>query len=391
MNSIEQPLLPVRSTADMIAAVPYLLGFHPSESVVVVALRGRRVVFAARGDLPAPGQPAAQRAAAASITAVVGRQGAEAATVIGYGPAELVTPAVDAVRDALARAGLRLLDALRVTGGRYWSYLCDNPECCPAAGTPFDAASTTVAAAATFAGQVALPDRAALVHQIAPVEGSSRESMGQATARAEDRLARLLDGAPSRDLLGGRTQRRAGESAVSEAFDRHRLGAGLTDDEVAWLSLLLTHLPVRDHAWERTGIEEWHRALWTDVVRRAEDGLVAAPATLLAGAAWRAGQGALAVAALERALDDRPDYSLALLLEEALRNGIQPSILDSLSTAADGPYGGGPAERRGSGPDPRTGRGPGRPRSGGAVTGGPPNRDRRAPGRRRPHRGGPGD
>jgi hypothetical protein len=346
MNSVDRPLLSVRSTADLISAVPYLLGFHPADSVVVVALRAKRVVFVARGDLPTPGAPAEQRDAAEYIAAVVRRQNAEAATVVGYGPAERVTPAVDAVRAAVERAGMRVLDALRVTEGRYWSYLCDNPECCPADGTPFDMASSEVAAAATFAGQVVLPDRAALTRQVAAIGGLTRESMRQATARAEERLGDLLEAAPEPDLLGGRALRQAGESAAREALDRHRQQGRLTDDEVAWFSLLLTHLPVRDYAWERTGVEDWHLALWTDVVRRAEPGLVAAPASLLAFAAWRAGQGALATVALERALADQPDYSLALLLEQTLRNGVQPSTLGGWPARGRRPAAGGGGNRK---------------------------------------------
>jgi hypothetical protein len=53
--------LTVRSSADLVAAVPYLIGFHPGDgSLVVIACRDSRVVFAARGDLPAPGSPASQ-------------------------------------------------------------------------------------------------------------------------------------------------------------------------------------------------------------------------------------------------------------------------------------------------------------------------------------------
>lgn len=329
MTSTDQPKLTVRSPADLIAAVPYLLGFHPSESVVVIATRGTRIVFAARGDLlPVDASSAAQASAAAYIAAVVGRQDAEAATVLGYGPAGLVTPAVDAVGAALHRAGIQVLDALRVTDGRYWSYSCDNPECCPPEGTPYDPSASQVAAAATFAGQVALPDREALARQVAPVCGPTRESMRQATGRAADRFGALLDGASAGDLLGRTALRDAGESAVREAMDRHRERGRLTNDEVAWLSLLLRHLPVRDYAWERITADERHVALWTDVLRRAEPDLIAAPASLLAFAAWRAGQGALASVAVERALRCTPDYPMARLMDEVLRQGVRPSKLD---------------------------------------------------------------
>lgn len=406
MNPSDQPPLSLRTPADVIAAVPYLLGFHPADSLVVVALRGKRVVFVARGDLPGPatgpavpsglassgpassgpassgsgplpGPDGAGRArdsgsaalgplgplgpgaaagpgivgpgpgsrdpgsgpvgdldtldlddVARHIAAVVGRQSADTATVIGYGPPERVTPAVDAVRTELARAGLRVLDALRVTGSRYWSYLCDDPHCCPPEGKAFDPSTSRVAAAATFAGQVALPDRAALVRLLDPVVGAAREAMRLATVRADQSLTRLLAAAPT-EPRRARELRTAGESAVRVAHDRHRRADRLIDDEVAWLSLLLDHIPVRDHAWRRTGPEDWQQSLWGDLVRRAEPGLVAAPASLLAFSAWRAGQGALAAVAIERALSDRPGYSMALLLEDVLRNGVQPSTVEA--------------------------------------------------------------
>ncbi|MEV4540075.1 DUF4192 domain-containing protein [Micromonospora echinaurantiaca] len=326
MPSTDRPRLAVRSPADLIAAVPYLLGFHPADSVVVVAMRGRRITFAARADLPEPASEADPPAR--HLAGVIARQQADSATVIGYGPATRVTPAVDAVRAALAGAGLAVLDALRVTDGRWWSYLCAEPECCPPDGSPYDPGASAVPAAAVVAGQVALPDRAALVAQVAPVDGPVRVAMRRATARAERRLTDLLDQAPPADLLGGRSLRAAGVAAVRAALRRQRRGERLTDDEVAWLSLLLTHLPVRDHAWDRTDGRDADIALWTDVLRRAEPELTAAPASLLAFAAWRAGQGALAAVALERALTEHPDYTLAGLLDDLLRRGVPPSELD---------------------------------------------------------------
>nr|WP_192771934.1 DUF4192 domain-containing protein [Plantactinospora soyae] len=340
-NSNDRATLTVRSTADLLAAVPYLLGFHPADSVVVIAMRGNRVVFVARGDLPGAENVPETGEAAEYLAAVVARQDVETTTIIGYGPPERVTPIVDVVTAALGRVGLSVVDAIRVTGDRYWSYVCTELECCPAEGTPFDPSASQLAAAATFAGQVALPDRDALVRQIASVQGPARDAMRWATRRAEVRLSALLDKAPVTDLLGRRALRRAGRAAVRGAFDRYRRGGQLTDDELAWLSLLLVHLPIRDDAWQRTGGEDWHLTLWTDVLRRAEPDVLPAPASLLAFAAWRAGQGALATVALERALEAQPDYSFALLLTEALQAGIGPSALD------DWPDPGRPTRREG--------------------------------------------
>ena len=65
--------------------------------------------------------------------------------------------------------------------------------------------------------------------------------------------------------------------------------------------------------------------LWAELTRHAHPGYVAAPASLLAFTAWQAGHGALANLAVDLALADQPDYSMALLLRDALTAGLPPS------------------------------------------------------------------
>src|SRR5690349_19587406 len=101
----EAPTLSLSYPADALAAIPYLLGFHPTDSVVVLAIRGRHAVLAARHDLPPGGAPepapaAGDSAAAgpgatvaglvAHLAAAVRQQSATAAIVVGYGPAQRV-------------------------------------------------------------------------------------------------------------------------------------------------------------------------------------------------------------------------------------------------------------------------------------------------------------
>jgi len=313
--------LKVSSPAELIASVPYLIGFHPADSVVVIAMRGKKIVFAARHDLPELELPAdVARADAAEVASVVAGQRVTGATVIGYGESARVTPTVLRAAEALARVSVPVLDELRVTGGRYWSYLCSDPGCCPAEGRPCLPADSAIAAAATYSGAVALPDRAALVDQIAPVCGPEQEA---STARAQRRLAGLHD-RESHEVGFARQVRRAGRVAVREAERRYRSGKRLTDNEVAWLGVLLVHIPVRDYAWERTGEESWWVSLWTDVLRRVESAYVPAPACLLSFAAWRTGQGALAQVAVDRAVAEDPLYEMALLLGDALQLGMHP-------------------------------------------------------------------
>jgi Domain of unknown function (DUF4192) len=68
-----------------------------------------------------------------------------------------------------------------------------------------------------------------------------------------------------------------------------------------------------------------HRRLWTDLLRRLPADLAAAPAALLAFTAWQGGDGAMASIAIERALAADPEYSMALLIADALHAGLPPS------------------------------------------------------------------
>jgi hypothetical protein len=91
---------------------------------------------------------------------------------------------------------------------------------------------------------------------------------------------------------------------------------------------VLQDLRVRDDAWARMdpAHQAAHQRLWTDVTRRARPGYVPAPASLLAFIAWQSGNGALANVALDRALADDPQYSMALLLRQVINSGAPPSL-----------------------------------------------------------------
>jgi len=316
------PRLRVSSPAGLLAVIPHLLGFTPADSLVVIGTSFEgRVKIAFRYDLPATGGEAA--GIAAHAISVLARHDVTAAVAAGYGPGPLVTPAADAIRAAAARAGLDLRDVLRVHDGRYWSYLCTDPDCCPPRGAAFDPAAHPAAAALARAGLPALPGRDALAATIAPLAGPAADAMTQATRRAEHVAARLTarTGPPALD--------RPGLAAVRATITTYQAGGTIgLPVRHAWLALVLTRLRIRDDAWARMDPAHHgaHRRLWTDLVRRAQPGYIAAPASLLAFTAWQAGDGALANIALERALADVSGYTMALLLQRALDVGAPPSL-----------------------------------------------------------------
>lgn len=107
----------VKTPVDLVAVVPYLLGFHPSASVVVLGFRGRHLEFAARHDLPARRERAGRLAR--HLVSVVARQGLGRLAVVCYGEASAADPVALATLDAAERRGLAVWDALRVADGRW--------------------------------------------------------------------------------------------------------------------------------------------------------------------------------------------------------------------------------------------------------------------------------
>jgi hypothetical protein len=313
----------VRKPADLVDATPYVIGFHPTESLVVLGISGNRVFFGARYDLPPPdGDDIVQ------LGAVIAAQRARCVAVLAYGPPATVDPVIRRALEVLDAFRVRVLEAIRVHDGLWWSYFCSDSGCCPAEGTPFDTATSVIAAEATYRGQVALPSRQALVTQIAPVDGEARASMAAATERARSTIDSLL----TDDQHGSRAVRRAGRLAVREAEKRYRSGRALLDDEIAWLGVLLLNPDVHEYTLGRLGDEEWRLALWTDVLRRVEPAYVPAAGCVLSYLAWRAGQGALARVAVDRALHADPQHPMAGLLDEVLGLGIGPHAMAALDS-----------------------------------------------------------
>jgi Domain of unknown function (DUF4192) len=325
-TSIPVPLLRVGSPESMLAVIPGLLGFHPTNSVVLIGARPPRgrVEVVTRYDLPEPPDPSAAAGIARHAATVLRRQQITLAVVAGYGPGPAVTPVADALVGELRQAGIELHDMLRVQDGRYWSYACQGPSCCPPEGVPFDPREHPAAAAIAATGAKVLRDRAAVAATIAPA-GVPEEAF----RRAQQRAARLTGTAAANRPRGQvRPLLEEGLRAVSEAISLYRAGGQITsEDQIAWLAVSLPDLRIRDDAWSRMEPEHVHAhvRLWIDVVRRTPARYVPPAASLLAFTAWQSGNGALANIAAERALAADPEYSMAHLILDAVSAGMPPS------------------------------------------------------------------
>ncbi|MCU1659009.1 MAG: hypothetical protein JWO57_3665 [Pseudonocardiales bacterium] len=333
-REIDVPTLRIKGPGDLLQAVPYLLGFHPQASLVIVGLHASRLVVTVRLDLVDLATPhllggaieAMHRGGASELVAALYDD------AVGPGVRRPVRSheAVDSVHVEAARVGCTVLDVLRVSGGRWWSFGCAVPECCPPEGRALPSASS-VAAAATYAGMVALPDRAALNAILEPRSDADREWVVAAIGRNERAgVQAVLDG------LGGRHQRSVKRALFAAARGADACDATgeqllVVDEDVARFGVALREIPIRDAVWMAAEDGRFDgRALWADLARRLPTPYDAPPLFLFGWCAWRSGNGALAGIAAERAVSSDPGYSAADLLLAALSRGLDPRRLPRL-------------------------------------------------------------
>ncbi|WP_106401888.1 DUF4192 domain-containing protein [Actinocorallia populi] len=292
--------LVIRDAADLVSAVPYMLGFHPSDSLVAIGCGGPRGSCALRYDLSLP-PPAALH-----LAEVLAFHDFKTAMLVGYGPREQVAPSVELAVRALRGAGIPVHETVRVHEGRFWPDSFDEGEGSPLTATP-------LAAQAVLDGLVALPGRECLAATIAPLPD------------------------PVRALALRETAGIGGEVAVAEGLALVRtLAAELERGDpppsvprIARLTVALGAIRVRDEAWVRIdpGAIPEHLEFWRHVLRRTAPPLLAAPASLFAYCALLSGEGGLANLALDLALEADPAYSMALLLRQAIVSGMHPSSI----------------------------------------------------------------
>lgn len=319
--------LRAKSPADLLAMVPFVLGFHPEDSLVVLALGDAGRPFHARVDLPADPDDVADVTGHLADTAM--RHGLRQVALVAYCDDQLLAEAAAAaLADRLDDGGVEVKAAVRADGER-WFCLDDGPCACPVEGTPYDLSTHPFTAQAVVEGRVTYLNREALRHSLVGSDPDETEEVCRAADVALDRFT-----ASTRHPLGPPAPETLRAHLVAEGhWVGNRVarfledGLRLSPDDVGRLLVAMVSLDVRDVAWAHMdrGNALRHVDLWRDVVRRSPHDLLAAPAALLGFAAWLAGDGALAWCAVDRCREADPDYSLAALLADALTRAVPPS------------------------------------------------------------------
>lgn len=353
-----EPKVTLRSPAELAHALPYLMGFHPDDSIVMVALHGERSRFGGRVRLGIPPDPGDWPTMAAHLAECLvensGRRGARPDSVVlflcqdpreGEGPPQLVErlrPLAQQLRTACGALDVPVVEALCVSAGRWWSYCCAGTACCPPDGSPLiDSKDTVMAAAAAYAGihvRGSLRDMEARLTPAADTETAGQQlALDMACAELVPRMLGSDDSEAVRlrtlDLVGAAMKRfRAVPYDDDTGRGDKRDDALLDDAEAAAIILGLQDRTTRDRAaeWMEPPYTDPALRLWRAVARRCVGAYAehaVAPLTLAGWVAWSSGDEPEARVALGRALDLDPHYTFARLLHHSLNAGLDPEPL----------------------------------------------------------------
>ncbi|EDY50560.1 conserved hypothetical protein, partial [Streptomyces clavuligerus] len=311
----------LRGPAELADALPYVLGYHPTDSVVLVALHGSRGAFGGRVRLGIPRSPAEWRPVARQLAECLiegsrarGDQPDGVALFLCQDPGseesgravmERLRPLSHWLRTACGALDVPVYEALCISGGRFWSYCCPDPRCCPPEGHRLAASGTSVmAAAAAYAGVQVRGSLRDMEVRLAPWTGTRAAEQERALDRAAAALVpRILD-------REGRVRVTEETIALARALlerlaaavrpPRGLVGPDAADDalvgqdEAAALILGLQDRVTRDRAaeWMEGSEGEPALRLWRVLSRRCVGPYAehaAAPLTLAGWVSWSLG------------------------------------------------------------------------------------------------------
>jgi hypothetical protein len=306
-------LLRARTPDDLAAFVPLALGFLPERSVVMVSL-GPGPGMHARVDLPHDVDDV-DDVVEALLRPARRHHLREVALVVYDDDTTVADEAAWTIHEELTAAGIGVREVLRVHDDHWYAVLPGAPLAAYQ-GVPFTLAEHRFTAQGVYDGRVTHASREALRATIAADEVAARP-----VAAELQRASALPPG------------------ALADLVRRHVAhGTTFAGAELASVALTVVAGDGRDEAWVWLTRAEARRAvdLWSDAVRRLPAGHVAAPAAVLAFAAWLVGDGALAWCAVDRCRDEQPTHSLAGLVAQLLDTATSPDAWEGLRPTVAG-------------------------------------------------------
>ncbi|HEY9499260.1 MAG TPA: DUF4192 domain-containing protein [Terrimesophilobacter sp.] len=349
-----------KSPADLLATIPVLVGFVPTQSVVFLALRGPLQNAVLRVDLPDAASPAILKRFATQAIGMLCRITDVEAIVLAVHTEEHIAPGlphaefVDILLRRLRQAGFRVHDALCWAGNGWGSYLDSEV---PSGGHPLsdldESASRLPHALRPTPSEALIPDATSAARErmqrdlahyralVADLDDSDddppeleplcdlpmfvEEALTWNIAERDAKGALLLfalQGPPVRDatMLQWAFGFELGDPLYDEAERFARDGLDLDNERSNMLGNLWMGIGPRP---DQTRIERGIGLLLT-LVSRAEPQERRAPLCMLAWLSWALGSGTRAGKFIDEARAIDAKYGMAELLDTMLSNGLLP-------------------------------------------------------------------
>jgi hypothetical protein len=303
------------SPHDLLSAIPFVIGFKPENSIILISIKEDSVSMAMRIDFP----PSLDQSQLDQLISHLKRDNAESILAVFY------TSSVDSnsqevisvLMKELENENLGLRESLVVSQNRWRSLLCDDRQCCPDEGSPLPELQNSRIAVEQVALGKPLPfeNMDELVASLAPLPEDS------------ELLFNLSHVTPIDYQLDPTSSQREGAEAVID-FMADFQAEGLCRDKklIALVLTRLLDLQVRDFALGSVTEETINNyfSAWRWLMRIAPKGYVAPVATLFAAVAYERGDGALAQRALDRVEADDPEYAMLGLFRQVFSRGWSP-------------------------------------------------------------------
>jgi hypothetical protein len=305
------------SAHDLITAVPFLIGFHPTDSIVLISIKDEAIGLAMRIDLPTELDSDAIELLAHHFL----REEAQSALLVAYMPdsRDDGDSLLISLGAGLIRSGIDIQESIVVRGGRYRSIICRDASCCPAMGVSIPIIEESEIAAEHVVAGIPMPY--ANISDLAETISADPSSL---ELQWSDEVNRFYIAEDSEEL---RALRRDGVETMDLLVDEYRVGHGLTDRILAARMIgRMSDVQVRDYALGVHGEDTYdlYFTMWRELLRLAPRGFVAPIACIVAAMAYEGGDGALAQKALDRAFADDEKYPLAQLLRRVFNAGWPP-------------------------------------------------------------------
>ena len=305
------------SPIDLLSAVPFMIGYQPSDSLVIIGLRKESVELAMRIDFPMSVDIEQNM----TLVDHLRRNEIEETLLVSYIP-DSVSDAdvvIKALSESLESANFPLRESLIVVANRWRSLICADALCCPIEGQPLPAFEQ----ARVTAEQISLGN---------PLPYRNVEDLRQSLERFEvdEELESAITSIPEdADSETAQKRRQEGAEALIDFINDFESDGICRDKKlIAIILVRMKDLQVRDFALGSVTYERLN--LYFDaykwLMRMAPQNYVAPIATVFSAVCYEKGEGVMAQRVLDRALSDDPDYALAHLFRQFFATGRKPEI-----------------------------------------------------------------